>query len=91
MLDARCDNFLFKLMFINASYILIYTTVQMFGVSRLLYIYVCVCVRACVRACARVRACVCVLYATLWGPNVPTRIVKPEIFDIVGPHEGKKY
>ncbi len=29
--------------------------------------------------------CVCVLlYATLWGPNVPTRIVKPEIFDIVG-------
>ncbi len=30
--------------------------------------------------------CVCVLvYATLCGgPNVPTRIVKPEIFDIVG-------
>ncbi len=29
--------------------------------------------------------CVCVLvYATLRGPNVPTRIVKPEFFDIVG-------
>ncbi len=35
--------------------------------------YVCVCV--CV--------CVCVLvYASLRGPNVPTRIVKPGIFDI---------
>ncbi len=29
--------------------------------------------------------CVCVLvYATLWGPNVPTRIEKPENLDIVG-------
>ncbi len=29
--------------------------------------------------------CVCVLvYVKLRGPNVPTRIVKPEIFDIVG-------
>ncbi len=29
--------------------------------------------------------CVCVLvYATLWEPNVPTRIIKPEMFDIVG-------
>ncbi len=28
---------------------------------------------------------VCVLvYATLWGPNVPTKIVKPDIFYIVG-------
>ncbi len=24
------------------------------------------------------------VYATLWGPNVPKRIVKPGIFDIVG-------
>ncbi len=29
--------------------------------------------------------CVCVLvYATLTGPNVPTRMAKPDIFDIVG-------
>ncbi len=32
--------------------------------------------------------------ATLWGPNVPTRIVKPEILDIAGKRtldiEGKK-
>ncbi len=35
--------------------------------------------------------CVCVLvYATLLGPNVPTRIVKPEIFDIVGTGLRKK-
>ncbi len=35
--------------------------------------------------------CVCVLvYATLLGPNVPTRIVKPEIFDIGGPACEKK-
>ncbi len=30
--------------------------------------------------------CVCVLvYTTLWGPNVPTRIVKPDIFNIWSP------
>ncbi len=33
---------------------------------------VCVCVRVCV-----------LVYATLWGPNVPTRIVKPEILGIL--------
>ncbi len=28
--------------------------------------------------------CACVfVYATLWGPNVSTRIVKPEMFDIM--------
>ncbi len=42
-------------------------------------IHMCVCVFVCVCVCV----CVCVLYATLWGPNVPTRIVKPEMFDIV--------
>ncbi len=35
--------------------------------------------------CVCVCVCVCVLvYATLWGPNVTTRIVKPERFHIVG-------
>ncbi len=30
--------------------------------------------------------CVCVLvYATLWGPNVTKRIVKPDIFDTKSP------
>ncbi len=39
----------------------------------------------CVFVCVCVCVCVCVLvYATLWGPNVPTGIVKPEMFDIVG-------
>ncbi len=37
---------------------------------------VCVCVCVCV--------CVLVYAATLRGPNVPKRIVKPEFFDIVG-------
>ncbi len=32
--------------------------------------------------CVCVCVCVC-MRATLWGPNVPTRIVKPEFFDIV--------
>ncbi len=35
-----------------------------------------------------IRVCVLV-YATLWEPNVPTSIVKPDILDIVGPHEEK--
>ncbi len=35
--------------------------------------------------CVCVCVCVCVLvYATLWGLNVHTRIVEPDIFDIVG-------
>ncbi len=38
-----------------------------------LTVFVCVCV------------CVCVLiYATLWGTNVPTRMVKHVILDILG-------
>ncbi len=53
-----------------------------------MYVCACVCVCVCVCACA----CVCVLvYATLCGPNITTRIVKPEIFDNVGPHEGNKW
>ncbi len=45
--------------------------------------YLCVhtCVRVCVCVCVCVRALV---YATFWGSNVPTRIVKLDIFDIVG-------
>ncbi len=39
--------------------------------------------------CVCVCVCVCVLvYATLCGPNVPTRIVKPEIVDIAVPTRG---
>ncbi len=31
--------------------------------------------------CVCVFVCLCVLvYATLWGTNIPTRIVKPDIF-----------
>ncbi len=38
----------------------------------------------CVCVCVCVCVCMCVLvYATLCGPNVPTRIVKPDNFDIV--------
>ncbi len=45
---------------------------------------VCVCVCVCVRLCVCVCVCVCVFVLLyLWGPDVPTRIVKPEIFDFV--------
>ncbi len=40
-----------------------------------MYVCVCVCVCVCVNT---------LVYATLRGPNVPTSIVKPDIFDIVG-------
>ncbi len=42
-----------------------------------MYTGVCVCVCVCV--CVRP-----LVYATFWGSNVPTRIVKLAIFDIVG-------
>ncbi len=50
---------------------------------------VCVCLFVCLLVCVCVW-CVCLVcvvvlvYATLSGPNVPTRMVKPVIFDIVG-------
>ncbi len=59
----------------------------------------CVCVFVCVCVCECECVCVCVcVFVLLYcvGPeDVPTRIVKPEIFDFVrtfgpGPHKGNK-
>ncbi len=60
----------------------------------LLCVCVCVCVCLCLLCVCLLCVCVCVfffcvcvcvlVYATLRGPNVPTRMVNPDIFDIVG-------
>ncbi len=53
----------------------------MFSEYQCVFARVCTCVCVCVCVCVRVRVCVCV--SVLQVHHVPTRIVKPAIFDDV--------